>query len=385
MKVQQPPPVGFADFLPDELAREATSRGLPLDEAGARRVLGAVVGRGESDLSRVRGLPATVRRGLEDAFALPRIEVIDRQSSRTDGFVKYLFRLHDGAEVEAVRIPIPCEPPDTEEGRALRESHPGRWKGSRRRYIVCVSSQVGCALGCSFCATATLGFARNLSSSEIVAQVLAVRAEADRPVRGVVFMGMGEPMLNYDSVVQAARILSHPAGGAIAAKDVTISTAGIVPALRRYTAEGHRFRIAVSLSSARPERRRVLMPIERKYPTARLVEAIREHAQQSGDRVTVAYVMLGGPEGNTTPEDARALGELLNSVPVRLDLIDVNGDVGGYRPPAPEELARFRDALSESLGQPVARRYSGGGDVDAACGMLAARKQPSPRSASTGR
>lgn len=370
-----PPPTGFADFMPAALVEAAAARGIEINEAAARRVLGAIVGRGEPDLSRVRGLSASVRRALEEAFTLPAIEVVDRRESPRDGFVKYLFRLHDGAEVEAVRIPIPCEPPDTPEGRAMRAQVPGIWKGSKRRYIVCVSSQVGCALGCSFCATATLGFSRHLSASEIVAQVLAVRAEADRPVRGVVFMGMGEPMLNYDGVLQAANVLSHPAGGAIAARDITISTAGIIPSIRRFTAEGHRYRLAVSLSSARPERRRTLMPIERKYSTPELVEAIADHATTSGDRVTVAYVMLGGPEGNTSVEDANALGTLLRDVPVRLDLIDVNGDVGGYRPPTPDELEAFRSALKASLGQPMARRYSGGSDVDAACGMLAARQQ----------
>lgn len=376
MKTIKPaPPAGFADFMPDALAEEAAARGIGINEAAARRILGAVVGRAEPDLSRVRGLSAQVRRELEQAFAIPTIEVVDRRESPRDGFVKYLFRLHDGAEVEAVRIPIPCEPPDTEEGRAMRAQVPGIWKGSKRRYIVCVSSQVGCALGCSFCATATLGFSRNLSPSEIVAQVLAVRAEADRPVRGVVFMGMGEPMLNYDSVLQAANVLSHPAGGAIAARDITISTAGIVPAIRRFTTEGHRYRLAVSLSSARAERRKVLMPIERKYSTPELVAAIGDHATQTGERVTVAYVMLGGPEGNTSLEDAQALGSLLRDVPVRLDLIDVNGDVGGYRPPSAEELKAFRSALKASLGQPMARRYSGGSDVDAACGMLAARQK----------
>lgn len=372
-----PAPRGFADFLPEEFVGEAAKAGVTLDEAAARRVLGAIVGRGERDLSAVRGLKAAVKEQLLAQFALPELEVVDRQASPRDGFVKYLFRLHDGAKVEAVRIPIPCEPPDTPEGRAMRASVAGVWRGTKRRYIVCVSSQVGCALGCTFCATATLGFTRNLTPSEIIAQVLAIKAEADRPVQGVVFMGMGEPLLNYDSVVRAAQILSHPSGGAIGARDITISTAGIVPAIRRFTDEGHRFRLAVSLSSARPDRRARLMPIERKYSTPELVDALRDYAERAKGRVTVAYVMLGGPEGNTSPEDAHALARLFKDVPIRLDLIDVNGDVGGYRRPSPEELQVFRDILSTSLGQPMARRYSGGEDVDAACGMLAARRAPS--------
>src|SRR5205085_9233991 len=147
----------------------------------------------------------------------------------------------DGARVEAVRIPVPCEAP----GADL-----SAYEGKEKKYIVCVSSQAGCALACAFCATGELGFRRNLDAAEIVGQVLAVRAEADRPVRGVVFMGMGEPFLNYDPVVQAARILSHPSGGCIDARAITISTAGIVPTIRRYTREGHKYRLAVSLTHA---------------------------------------------------------------------------------------------------------------------------------------
>lgn len=368
----------LGDYLPDELPAVLAKHGIELDETRARKLFAAVVGRGEKDLLAVPGLPHAKARAIAGAFDLPSIRVKERRVSPTDGFVKYLFELADGAEIEAVRIPIPCEPPDTEEGAKARAQVTGTWKGTRKKYVVCVSSQVGCALGCSFCATATLGFRRHLSPSEIVAQLHAVKAEADRPVRGVVFMGMGEPMLNYDAVIAAARMCSHPAGLGVSAQDITISTAGIVPGIRRFTEEGHKFRLAVSLSSARPERRQVLMPIERKYGTEELVAAIRAHADKTGDRVTVAYVMLGGPEGNCSIEDARALGELLSTVPVRLDLIDVNGVVGGYTAPTPEELKRFRDELDRTLRQPVARRYSGGKDVDAACGMLAARRAVQP-------
>ena len=370
----------LADHLPEEYPALLARHGIELDLDRCRRLFASVVGRGETDLLQVRGLPHAAARAIGAAFDLPSIRIKDRRVSPTDGFVKYLFELADGAEVEAVRIPIPCEPPDTEAGARARAEVAGEWKGKKKKYVVCVSSQVGCALGCSFCATATLGFRRHLAPSEIIAQLHAVRAEADRPVRGVVFMGMGEPMLNYDAVIKAAQICSNPSGLGISAQDITISTAGIVPGIRRFTAEGHKFRLAVSLSSARPERRIELMPIERKYATAELVDAIRAHAEASGERVTVAYVMLGGPEGNVTLADAAALGELLSTVPVRLDLIDVNGVVGGYRPPTPEELKTFRDALDRTLRQPVARRYSGGKDVDAACGMLAAKRfddQPS--------
>jgi 23S rRNA (adenine2503-C2)-methyltransferase len=364
----------LADFLPEELPALFAERGISVDPGQARRIFAAGVGRGEPTLEQAKGIARVTSSAVERHFTLPKIAIKERRVSRSDGFVKYLFTLEDGAEVEAVRIPIPCEPPETPEGAQAREAVTGTWRGKEKKYVVCVSSQVGCALGCSFCATATLGFKRNLRPSEIVAQILAIRAEADRPVRGVVFMGMGEPFLNYDNVIKAARICSNPAGLGIGASDITLSTAGIVPAIRRFTEEGHKFRLAISLTSAIPSRRRVLMPIERKYATAELVAAVREHAEKTGDRVTVAYVVIGGPDGNCRPEDAVALGELFAGVPIRLDLIDVNGEVGGHQPPSAAELKAFRNALDLALHQPVARRYSGGKDIDAACGMLAARQ-----------
>jgi 23S rRNA (adenine2503-C2)-methyltransferase len=367
------PRPNLGDYLPEELPALFGQHGMSIDLTQARRIFAAAVGRGEPTLARVRGLAHPTLRAIEARFAFPSIQVKERRASPTDGFVKYLFTLADGAEVEAVRIPIPCEPPDTVEGQAARQAVQGTWQGKQKKYVVCVSSQVGCALGCSFCATATLGFKRHLRPSEIVAQILAVRAEADRPVRGVVFMGMGEPFHNYDAVIKAAQMLSHPCGLGVSASDITISTAGLVPQIRRYTAEGHKFRLAVSLSSAIPEKRRVLMPIEKAYPTSELVEAIGAHAEKTGNRVTVAYVALGGKGGNCTPEDALALGRVFDGVPIRLDLIDVNGGVGGYSPPTREELKLFRDTLDGALKQPVARRYSGGKDIDAACGMLAAK------------
>jgi 23S rRNA (adenine2503-C2)-methyltransferase len=363
----------LGDFLPEELRAALQEHGISVDETKALRIYAAAVGRGEGSLERVKGLAKPTREAIEAKFAFPSIRIKERRASPTDGFVKYLFTLADGAEVEAVRIPIPCEPPDTDEGNAARQAVTGTWKGKEKKYVVCVSSQVGCALGCSFCATATLGFRRHLRPSEIIAQVLAVKAEADRPVRGVVFMGMGEPFHNYDAVIRAAKIFSHPVGVGISASSITISTAGLVPQIRRFTSEGHKFRLAISFTSAIAEKRRVLMPIEKAYPTQRLVAALKEHAEVTGERVTVAYVAIGGPDGNCLPEDAHALGRVFADVPIRLDLIDVNGEVGGYQPPSREELKLFRDTLDQTLRQPVARRYSGGKDIDAACGMLAAK------------
>jgi len=288
---------------------------------------------------------------------------IVRREAAPDGFVKYLFELDDGARIESVRIPVPCEVP----GADLTA-----FEGKEKKYIVCISSQAGCALACDFCATGRLGAIRSLRTWEILAQHRHIAAEADHPVRGIVFMGMGEPFLNYENVIRAARILSDPAGAAIAAKAISISTAGIVPSIRRFTAEGHRFRLIVSLGAPTSAERRSLMPIENRWPLPELMAAIRDYAAATGQRVTIAYVAIGGV--NTGPEQARALGQLLQGLKVKLNIIDVSDETGRYRPPSADELARFRDELG-ALGIPVVRRYSGGNEIGAGCGPLSASRR----------
>ncbi len=299
------------------------------------------------DLRRAPDVPRRVLRAVAAEGRLPSLACLERRRA-ADGFVKYLFESPLGGRFEAVRIPLF----DT-------------------KYVVCVSSQVGCALACDYCLTGRIGFERNLQTWEILDQVLRIRREADRPVRGVVFMGMGEPFLNYAEVLRAARILSHPAGFSISGKAITISTVGIVPAIRRYTREGHPYRLAFSVTSAIPEKRARLMPIEATYPLPSLVAAIGEHAAARRDRAMIAYVMIRGE--NTGREDAEALRRAFEGIPIRLDLIDVADPTGRFQPPTAEELARFRDAL-RVLRSPVARRYSGGKEIGAACGTLVASR-----------
>lgn len=323
------------------LARRA---GISLEDA--RRIVGAVVGR-DRPLREARNVRRAVLDRVEALAAPGELAEVARADAR-DGFRRYLFELPDGARVEAVRIP-------------LYDTH----------HVVCVSSQAGCALGCAFCATGALGLVRSLASWEIVRQVQRVRADSARPVTGVVFMGQGEPFQNYEAVLDAAYTLCDPAGGRIDARRISISTAGIVPMIRRYTAEGHKFRLCISLNAAIPEKRLALMPVERGFPLPELSDAIREHAARRG-RVTIEYVTISGV--NVGEEDAAALGALFRGVPVRLNPIAVNDATGRFRPPGEAEWNRFRDALARELpGQPVVRRYSGGQDEHAACGMLASR------------
>ncbi|BDG09860.1 radical SAM protein [Anaeromyxobacter paludicola] len=324
----------------------ALARALGIELADARRIVGAVIGRGEG----LRGARNVRREVLDRAerAATPGALACDAAVDAKDGFRKYLFRCPDGAKVEAVRIP-------------LFDTH----------YTMCLSSQAGCALGCAFCATGRMGLARSLASWEMVAQFLHLRADSARPITGAVFMGQGEPFHNYEAVLAAAYALCDPSGGRIDQRRISISTAGVAPMIRRYTAEGHKFRLCVSLNAAIPEKRAGLMPVEKGYPLDELVDAVREHAAARG-RVTLEYVMMAGV--NVGDDDAAALGRLLAGIPVRLNPIDVNDATGRFRPPSPEEWRTFRDALARELpGQPVVRRYSGGQDEHAACGMLASR------------
>jgi 23S rRNA (adenine2503-C2)-methyltransferase len=313
-----------------------------------RKLFARVHAHGAADLTALRGTAQVHRRVLDyllERAVLPSLTVVERRRA-ADGFVKYLFQSPRGGRIEAVRIPLF----DT-------------------KYVVCVSSQVGCALACAFCATGRMGFRRNLETWEILEQVRWIREEADRRISGVVFMGMGEPLLNATEVLRAARILAHPAGYAISGKAITLSTAGVVPAIRRYVREGHPYRLAFSVTSAIPAKRAQVMPVERTHPLPELTEAIRSYATERRERAMVAYVCIGG--FNTGREDAEALHRAFHGIPIKLDLIEVADSTGRWQPPTPSELSRFRDHL-QILGAPVVRRYSGGREIGAACGTLEA-------------
>jgi 23S rRNA (adenine2503-C2)-methyltransferase len=327
---------------------EAALAPLTPSPAAVRKVFAAVFAHGAQtveDVAGARQVPRRVGDYLREHAELPTLQVVERRKA-DDGFVKYLFDSPLGGRVEAVRIPIFDE-----------------------KYVICVSSQVGCALACDFCMTGKLGFKRNLQTWEILDQVLQVRAEADRPVRGVVFMGMGEPLLNYKETLRAADILRNPAGFSISGEAITFSTAGHVPAIRRYTREGHPYRLAFSVTSAIPEKRAQVLPIEKTHPLPELIEAIREYSSVRRERAMIAYVAISG--FNLGREDAEALKVAFEGIPIKVDLIDVTDPTGKYLPPTPEELSAFRDYL-QILKSPVARRYSGGKEIGAACGTLAA-------------
>ena len=319
-------------------------------ELAARKLFARVFHHGAhtlEDLRETRDVPRAVRDRLLEEGELPSLEVVERRRA-ADGFVKYLFRSPLGGEFEAVRIPL-----------------------FETKYVVCISSQVGCALACDFCQTGKLGFSRNLQTWEILDQLLTVRTEADRRISGVVFMGMGEPLLNLDNALRAANVMMAPSGLAIDGRKITFSTAGVVPAIHRFIEMDLPHRLAFSVTSAIPEKRGEVMPIERTHPLPTLIEAIRRYTEVRRARAMLAYVCIRG--FNTGAEDAQALARAFEGIPIKLDLIDVTDPSGKYLPPTDAELSAFRDHL-QILRAPIARRYSGGKEIGAACGTLAATR-----------
>jgi len=339
--------------LPADLARAAG-----IDLADARRIVSLVHRTGRLP----ERSPATIRRrALDAARALghvPALELHERRPSAVDPFVKYAFRLADGGVIEAVRIPL---------------ERPGR-------FSACVSSQVGCALGCAFCATGRMGLVRNLEAWEIVEQVRAVRADLPAAaggspgrVHGVLFQGMGEPLSNADRVIQAIRVLAEPSAQAIDMRNVTVCTAGLPSGIERLAREVPAVRLGVSLGAVVPGRRRALMPIDGAHPLEEVLAAAGGHARATGLAPMLAYTLLAGH--NDAGEDAAALADLCASfrerygIGPRLSLIPYNRVDGAGFAPSPR-LEAFRDVFrARGLGTIV--RYSGGGDVGAACGQLA--------------
>jgi 23S rRNA (adenine2503-C2)-methyltransferase len=298
-----------------------------------------------------------IARSNRSLVARPPTLILQRhERSPIDGFEKLLFETHDGKFIETVLIPLEKE----------------------RRVSVCLSSQVGCVMGCTFCATAKMPERRNLESWEILDQYIQARALArsqGRTITGAVFMGMGEPFLNFSNVIIAADWMRYPIKDAISGKAITISTVGLVQEIERFTDMNLPFRLSISLGAATDEKRALLVPVAARTPVKRVMQAARRYALTKKDRINLSYVCVRGI--NVSEQDAIELAALIGDTQVRLDLIDVTDTSGRYHPPTPEELKEFRDALAHHLHQPVARRYSGGKDIRASCGALAGAFHPS--------
>jgi 23S rRNA (adenine2503-C2)-methyltransferase len=318
-----------------------------------------------------------------------------------DGTRKYRLRTEDGKLIEAVYMPDESGPDafdpaaDDEEEPALPASGRSRQgdapvEGSRKRVrrTLCVSTQVGCAMGCGFCLTATMGLVRNLTPGEIADQVYRVNADLrdvpgvdpQRPLTNLVYMGMGEPLHNYENVKRSLELLLHDDGANFSHRHVTVSTSGLVPNISRL-GEETQVKLAVSLNATTDEQRAKLMPVDKKWDIASLLEACRRFPMKYGRRITFEYVLLRGV--NDTDADAQRLAKLLEGIPAKVNLIPYNENPGlGFGDPGAERVQAFRRIL-EQRGYAAMVRKNRGRDISAACGQLAIsgqRERPSARS-----
>ncbi|MCA9982692.1 MAG: 23S rRNA (adenine(2503)-C(2))-methyltransferase RlmN [Anaerolineales bacterium] len=313
----------------------------------ARQLWGWLYQRLATDPTEMTNLSKTLRTILTDRSRLTPLKPVSEQHSSDGQTKKLLFRLEDGQLVETVLM---------------------RYE---KRRTLCVSTQAGCAMGCVFCATGQMGFMRHLTTGEIVAQVLYLARElaaSGERVTNIVLMGMGEPLHNYDNTLKAIDILTDADGFNLGARKITISTVGLVPAIRRYAAEKRQTPLAVSLHAATDEERNALIPIAKRWSLAELMEACADYIQQTGRRITFEWALISGE--NDTVEQAQALGRLVSGLLCHVNLIPLN-PTNAYagRPSSPERVAAFQEELAKySVTSTV--RVRRGIDIQAGCGQL---------------
>jgi 23S rRNA (adenine2503-C2)-methyltransferase len=356
----------------DELREMLVAMGEPAYRGG--QIYHALYAERKLDVASMTNLPAALREKLaKDAtISLP---VVKQRFVSMDGSVRYLFELGTGEK--ALDTPTGSgQAPGAEVTEKRKTVRPASVEAvfmpSDGRQTICVSTQAGCAVDCQFCMTAQLGLIRNLTAGEILAQVLLPLEEHKEklaPRTNIVLMGQGEPLLNYEAVMAAMRILLDNSGMGIAPRHATLSTSGIVPGIERLAGEALRPKLAISLNASCDEQRDVLMPINKKYPLRVLLEACKKFPRGAREYVTFEYVLLGGV--NDTPEDARRVAKMMTELGrVKVNLIPWNPGALPFAEPDQGRVAAFHKILLDR-GVPVFTRYSRGRDVMAACGQLA--------------
>lgn len=299
---------------------------------------------GVTSFDQMKNLPLRLREYLKAHYTIPTAVIERRQVSAIDGTVKYLFRLDDGEYIESV---------------VMRYHH---------GCTICISTQVGCKMGCTFCATGKSGYARDLSASEMIAQIESAQRDLNIRIANVVLMGMGEPFDNYDQVIRFLNLVSSEQSLNIGMRHITISTCGIVPRIYDFADLGLQCGLSVSLHAPTDELRSTTMPVNRRYPIARLMEACRYYVSKTNRRITFEYALISGV--NDTDAHARSLGELLHGLLCHVNLIPVNNVTGaGYHKSSLQRQQAFVKILSQKGINATVRRTLGS-DIDASCGQL---------------
>ena len=326
----------------EELRLLAVSEGQP--EYRGSQLAEWIYRRGARGFDEMSNLPANFRARLSEKYQVDRSRVLAAQKS-TDGAVKLLLETGDGASLESVGLPYPD------------------------RVSCCVSTQVGCPVGCVFCATGTSGYMRNLNAGEIIDQVLSVQETLLERIDHVTFMGMGEPLINYEETLKALVLLNTELG--ISARNLTVSTVGLVPAIARLACEKLQITLAVSLHAPTDELRRQLIPGMTRWSIPEIIGACREYVTLTGRRVTFEYLLLGGVNDSTA--EANELARMLRGLNCHVNLIPYNGVPGlRFQASPSKQIKAFREVL-ETLGIQVTQRVQRGADIDAACGQLRRR------------
>jgi len=312
----------------------------------AKQILSWIYQRGTEDFSLMSNLSLKFRKDLQKYFYLSLFNIKKLLVSK-DKTKKYLFELEDGNAIESVLIP------------------------HKERNTICLSTQVGCKYACKFCASGALGFTRNLSQSEILNQVISIRKDTGKNINNIVFMGIGEPLDNYDALLNSIRIINAKYGFNIGQRKITISTVGYIDGIRKLSKEGMQIELSVSLHSAIDSKRDKIIPINKKYPLKELLSCLKDFAKLTKRKVTFEYMLLG--EFNTSVDDASKLVSFANGIDCKVNLIPFNPtQIGHFLAPKKLEVLFFRDYLSKHHVDVTIRRPRGQ-DIEAACGQLRLR------------
>jgi 23S rRNA (adenine2503-C2)-methyltransferase len=316
----------------------------------AKQLFNWLYERNISSFDEMTNFSKDLRHRLSEDYPVSALALEESMTSPSDSTTKFLFKTRDGHYIESVLI----RNDGTDDGRLT----------------VCISSQVGCAMGCTFCQTAKMGFRRNLEVAEILDQLSQVRRQSGLKNNNIVFMGMGEPFMNYDNVLKAAGIMNYTFGFHISVRKITISTCGVLDGIERFIDEQRPYNLAISLNDTLPEKRQVHMPVEKKYPVRKLIELLNNKFPVSRNRLTIEYVMR---KDNISEEDARRLKTMFRYNRIKLNLIPLNTGDHAIEVPGQKEIDHFVKML-EIMNIPISIRKSSGSDIGGACGQLSGRQ-----------